>query len=130
MRPPGLTDLDPLERLAARIRSRDAVAAVVGLGYVGLPLLTAMDQAGFHVIGVDQDPAKIAALRERRSYIVDVPDSEIHALGQPVCSETPAPLAEADVVVLCLPTPLTDGAPDLTMVLTAAERSPARSGPG
>jgi UDP-N-acetyl-D-glucosamine dehydrogenase len=130
MRPPALTDLDPLERLAARIRSRNAVAAVVGLGYVGLPLLTAMDQAGFHVIGVDQDPAKIAALRERRSYIVDVPDSEIHALGRPVFSETPAPLADADVVVLCLPTPLTDGAPDLTMVLTAAEEVARALRPG
>jgi nucleotide sugar dehydrogenase len=115
------TDVDPLERLAARIRSRDAVAAVVGLGYVGLPLLMAMDQAGFHVVGVDQDPAKVAALRDGRSYIVDVADSEIHALGDPVFSDTPAPLGDADVVVLCLPTPLTDGAPDLTMVLTASE---------
>jgi nucleotide sugar dehydrogenase len=116
-----VTDVDPLERLAARIRSRDAVAAVVGLGYVGLPLLMAMDQAGFHVIGVDQDPAKVASLRRGRSYIVDVADSEIHALGDPAFSDTPAPLGDADVVVLCLPTPLTDGAPDLTMVLTASE---------
>jgi nucleotide sugar dehydrogenase len=115
------TDLDPLERLAARIRSRDAVAAVVGLGYVGLPLLTAMDQAGFPVVGIDQDATKIGNLRNGRSYIVDVADSEIQALGDPVFSDTPAPLGDVDVVVLCLPTPLTDGAPDLTMVLTAAE---------
>jgi len=115
------TDVDPLERLAARIRSRDAVAAVVGLGYVGLPLMTAIDQAGFRVIGVDQDPAKIVALRGGRSYVVDVADSEIQALGDPEFSDTPAPLADADVVVLCLPTPLTDGAPDLTMVLAASE---------
>jgi UDP-N-acetyl-D-glucosamine dehydrogenase len=115
------TDLDPLERLAARIRSRDAVAAVVGLGYVGLPLLTAMDQAGFRVIGIDQDATKIGTLRNGRSYVVDVADSEIQALGDPVFSDTPAPLGDVDVVVLCLPTPLTDGAPDLTMVLTAAE---------
>ena len=115
------TDLDPLERLAARIRSRDAVAAVVGLGYVGLPLLTAMDQAGFPVVGIDQDATKIGTLRNGRSYIVDVADSEIQALADPVFSDTPAPLGDVDVVVLCLPTPLTDGAPDLTMVLTAAE---------
>jgi UDP-N-acetyl-D-glucosamine dehydrogenase len=115
------TDLDPLERLAARIRSRDAVAAVVGLGYVGLPLLTAMDQAGFPVVGIDQDATKIGTLRNGRSYVVDVADSEIQALGDPVFSDTPAPLGDVDVVVLCLPTPLTDGAPDLTMVLTAAE---------
>ena len=115
------TGVDPLERLATRIRSRDAVAAVVGLGYVGLPLLTAVDQAGFRVIGVDQDAVKVRTLRAGRSYIVDVPGSEIEALGDPVFSETPTPLGDADVVVLCLPTPLTDGAPDLTMVLTAAE---------
>jgi UDP-N-acetyl-D-glucosamine dehydrogenase len=115
------TDLDPLERLAARIRSRDAVAAVVGLGYVGLPLHTAMDHAGFPVVGIDQDATKIGTLRNGRSYVVDVADSEIQALGDPVFSDTPAPLGDVDVVVLCLPTPLTDGAPDLTMVLTAAE---------
>jgi nucleotide sugar dehydrogenase len=115
------TGVDPLEGLATRIRTRDAVAAVVGLGYVGLPLLTAIDHAGFRVIGVDQDVDKVRTLRARRSYIVDVPGSEIEALRDPLFSETPAPLGDADVVILCLPTPLTDGAPDLTIVFTAAE---------
>ena len=50
---------DPLDRLAARIREQEAVAAVVGLGYVGLPLLVGIHAAGFPVIGVDTDPAKI-----------------------------------------------------------------------
>jgi UDP-N-acetyl-D-glucosamine dehydrogenase len=124
------TDVDPLERLAARIRTREAVVAVVGLGYVGLPLLATVDRAGFRVVGVDQDPDKIAELRAGRSYVVDVSDSEIQALGSPTFSETPDPLRGADVVVLCLPTPLADGAPDLTPVLTAAEEVVRELHPG
>jgi len=115
------TDLDPLERLATRIRTREAVVGVVGLGYVGLPLLAAAHGAGFQVIGVDADVHKIEALREGRSYVVDVTASEIAAMDRVTYAATPEALGEADVVVLCLPTPLTDGAPDLTMVLTAGE---------
>ena len=114
-------DVDPLDRLAARIRDRTATAAVVGLGYVGLPLLVGMHTAGFRVIGVDADEGKIDMLSARRSHIADVADSEIEAMDRASFSANPAPLAGADVIVLCLPTPLTDGTPDLTMVLTAAE---------
>jgi UDP-N-acetyl-D-glucosamine dehydrogenase len=114
-------DVDPLDVLAARIREKEATVAVVGLGYVGLPLLVGIARAGFPVIGVDASPDKIDALNEGRSYVVDLTDSEIAALDDPVFSANPGPLADADVIVLCLPTPLADGAPDLTMVLTAAE---------
>ena len=114
-------DVDPLDRLAARIRDRTATTAVVGLGYVGLPLLVGMHTAGFRVIGVDADEGKIDVLSARRSHIADIADSEIEAMDRASFSANPAPLADADVIVLCLPTPLTDGTPDLTMVLTAAE---------
>jgi UDP-N-acetyl-D-glucosamine dehydrogenase len=114
-------DVDPLDRLAARIRDRTATTAVVGLGYVGLPLLVGMHTAGFRVIGVDADEGKIDVLSARRSHIADIADSEIEAMDHASFSANPSPLADADVVVLCLPTPLTDGTPDLTMVLTAAE---------
>jgi nucleotide sugar dehydrogenase len=114
-------EVDPLDALASRIRSRDATVAVVGLGYVGLPLLVATHGAEFPVIGIDSNPDKIRKLRERRSYIVDVTDSEVAALDRSRFEITPDALSEADVIVLCLPTPLADGAPDLTMVLTAAE---------
>jgi nucleotide sugar dehydrogenase len=95
--------------------------AVVGLGYVGLPLLVGMHGAGYRVIGVDADEGKIDLLRSRRSHIADVAHSEIEAMDRASFSANPSPLAEADVIVLCLPTPLTDGTPDLTMVLTAGE---------
>jgi nucleotide sugar dehydrogenase len=114
-------DVEPLERLAARLRSREAVVGVVGLGYVGLPLLAAAHGAGFRVIGVDADAGKVEALRSGRSYVIDVGASEVAAMDRAVYAATPDVLADADVVVLCLPTPLADGAPDLTMVLTATE---------
>ncbi len=114
-------NVDPLERLAARIRERQAVAAVVGLGYVGLPLLVGVHGAGFPTIGLDSDASKIDVLRARRSHVVDVLDSEIEAMDHATFSATPDVLGDADVIILCLPTPLTDGAPDLTTVLTAAE---------
>jgi nucleotide sugar dehydrogenase len=117
---PG-TAVDPLDRLAERLRSGTATAGVVGLGYVGLPLLTTMHDAGFRVLGIDRDEEKIARLAGGVSSIADVTDAQVADLGEGTLSAEPTPLADADVIVLCLPTPLTDGSPDLTMVLTAAE---------
>jgi UDP-N-acetyl-D-glucosamine dehydrogenase len=125
-----LVDTDPLERLAASIRDRSAVVAVIGLGYVGLPLLVAVRQAGFDAIGLDVDPAKIETLADGRSYIVDVPSSEIAGLDRTTFTDDAATLERADVVVLCLPTPLADGAPDLSMVRAAAETVAAHLRPG
>ena len=123
-------DIDPLERLAAAIREREAVVAVVGLGYVGLPLLVEIHHAGFPVIGIDTDPSKIADLRAGRSSIVDISASEVASLDRAVYAEDPKMLDGADIVVLCLPTPLADGAPDLSRVSAAAEAVAARLRPG
>jgi nucleotide sugar dehydrogenase len=125
-----LVDLDPLERLAASIRDRTAVVAVVGLGYVGLPLLVEVRQVGFETIGLDTDPTKVDALSTGRSYIVDVPSSEIGALDRTTFTGDTRVLERADVVVLCLPTPLTDGTPDLSMVRAAAETVATHLRPG
>ncbi|MGE5225983.1 MAG: nucleotide sugar dehydrogenase [Planctomycetaceae bacterium] len=124
------TDVDPLERLASRIREREAVVAVIGLGYVGLPLLVGISQEGFPAIGFDVDGAKVGALRDGSSYIVDVTDSALAAIDDVTYTSDPAALAGADVIVLCLPTPLADGAPDLTMVREAAETVAAQLTPG
>jgi UDP-N-acetyl-D-glucosamine dehydrogenase len=75
-------DVDPLDRLAARIREQEALVAVIGLGYVGLPLLVGIHGAGFPVIGLDVNDARIGALAARRSHIVDVLDSEIAAMDR------------------------------------------------
>lgn len=95
---------------AARCRARDIVIGIVGLGYVGLPLANAALRKGFRVIGVDVDSAKIVALREGRSYIRHVDHSairEMNGTGRFRASADFAVLAEADAVIMCVPTPLT-----------------------
>jgi UDP-N-acetyl-D-glucosamine dehydrogenase len=121
---------DPLERLAERIRSKEAAVAVVGLGYVGLPLLAAIGRSGFPVAGFDVDPQRIASLRERRSYLVDVTDAELALLERATFHDDAAGLADADVILICVPTPLTDHTPDLAMVREAVATVGRHLAPG
>ena len=69
-----------LTQLEERIESRDALIGIIGLGYVGLPLLSTFHRAGFRVIGFDIDPAKIAALREGRNYLPHLGESLVRDL--------------------------------------------------
>jgi len=124
------TDVDPLERLSAALRERTATVAVVGLGYVGLPLLVAAHRAGYPVLGLDADATKIADLREGRPSTIDIAASELASIDPAGFSDDPSVLADADAIVLCLPTPLTDGAPDLSMVRHAAEATATHLRPG
>jgi len=80
---------------------------IVGLGYVGLPLAVAFAQAGCPVSAVDLDAKKVAALQARTSYIEDVPSATLAELGDRITATTEfGPLHHADVIVLCVPTPL------------------------
>jgi len=110
-----------LEGLARRVDARTATVAVVGLGYVGLPLLLAAARAGYPVIGVDADAGKIDALADGRSYITDVNNGDLGNLDAATLSVDPAVLAHADVVLLAVPTPLRDGTPDLGPVNEATD---------
>ncbi|HEY3227552.1 MAG TPA: nucleotide sugar dehydrogenase [Planctomycetota bacterium] len=104
--------------LLDRIRSKKAVVAVVGLGYVGLPLARLFSARGFRVLGFDSDPAKIRALKAGKSYIASVPT--LNKRFEPTARF--ARLSEADAIVICVPTPLTDrGLPDLTAVRRTAD---------
>ncbi len=122
------------EELIDKIRSRDASAAVVGLGYVGLPLALAYVDAGYRVIGYDVDGDKIANLQAGSSYIGDVADEQVAAAvarGAFAPTTDPARLGEADVVAICVPTPLTaDKEPDLSFLADTAETLSARLRPG
>lgn len=98
-------------------------AVVVGLGYVGLPLARAAVSAGLSIAGLDVSSAVIGGLRSGRSHVDDVSDSAVAEMLQNgfFPTESPTVVSEADVVVVCVPTPLGDsGSPDLTAVKAAA----------
>jgi UDP-N-acetyl-D-glucosamine dehydrogenase len=94
--------------------------AIIGLGYVGLPLLLAYARKGFTSIGIDIDPAKPAALLGGRSYIKHIPDAEVAealAAGKLDATTDFSRVSEADAIILCVPTPLDHHLePDLSYV--------------
>ncbi|HEX5616193.1 MAG TPA: nucleotide sugar dehydrogenase [Acidimicrobiia bacterium] len=96
---------------------------VVGQGYVGLPVAMRAVHVGFSVVGFDTDVNRVAALRAGRSYVEDVVDDVVGAaLAQGyVPTNEPAALRGFDVAVISVPTPLHDGAPDLSFVEAAGE---------
>jgi UDP-N-acetyl-D-glucosamine dehydrogenase len=91
--------------LARRIETREAVIAIVGLGYVGLPLAVAYASAGFRTIGLDVDPALVDALGAGSSHIDDVPDALLAAADRFEPTVDPEALRAADAIFLCVPTP-------------------------
>lgn len=111
--------------LLQSLKDRQATIAVMGLGYVGLPLLGAFFTAGYRVLGLDADAAKIARLQRGESYIQDVSAEQVQALvasERARFSDKMAGLANADVIVICVPTPLHKSKePNLSFILQAAE---------
>ena len=99
-----------------------AKVAVLGQGYVGLPVAMRAIEIGFEVVGFDIAPSRIAALREGRSYVEDVPSRAVaDALGAGYLpTADPADLAGIDIAIITVPTPLREGAPDLSYVESAA----------
>jgi len=122
------------DRLEERITSRTAALSVVGLGYVGLPLGLTFGDAGFAVTGIDVDAAKVAALGRGRSHVTDVADDELLAAvaaRRLVPTTDWSALERADVVTICVPTPLRKTKdPDLTYVVAATEEVARRLHPG
>jgi UDP-N-acetyl-D-glucosamine dehydrogenase len=120
---PGST---PTDDLLSRIRRKQFTAAVMGLGYVGLPLAVEYADAGIHVIGIDLDGVKVRAIREGRSYIDDVSSEAIRGAveaGRLRATSDFSAIAEADTVNICVPTPLRKTKdPDLSYVMNAAEQ--------
>ncbi len=96
---------------------------VIGLGYVGLPLTVAFARAGCDVIAVDLDPRKVEAIRAGTSYIEDVADAELAEVAERVTvADHYEPLAEADAVLICVPTPLSrNREPDLKPLVSSGE---------
>ena len=109
----------------ARFGTRDAVAGVIGLGYVGLPLAVASAKAGYSTVGFDIDEAKRDSIDQGLSYIDAVSDSDLQTLvGEGRFSPTTdfSRLSECDVIVICVPTPLgKHREPDMQYVVSTAE---------
>jgi UDP-N-acetyl-D-glucosamine dehydrogenase len=109
-----------IDGLVARYGNRTAVVAIIGLGYVGLPLVKALTDAGFKVVGFDIDAEKIAALMDGRTYIRHLPAelfSGVISRGRFLPTTDLSQLTEADAILICVPTPLTSHRePDLTFI--------------
>ena len=103
-------------------KRKGATIGVIGLGYVGLPLAVAFAEAGDRVIALDTDIRKIAAIDRGDSYIEDVSDERLQkVLTQIVATTRYARLAQADAIIICVPTPLTrQREPDLGPLYAAA----------
>ena len=115
-----------VRELDAKIATGTATVAVVGLGYVGLPLALALARHGHPVLGVEIDDRKVRMLREGHSYIRDVPDDEVQAglaNSRLTVTSDAGVLAEADAVFICVPTPFTlQKEPDTSYISAAAAR--------
>src|SRR5262245_49940806 len=95
--------------LMTKIKERTAVVGVIGLGYVGLPLIIAFEKAGFPVIGFDLDEEKIKLLNGGKSYIKHIPSDRTKALldnNRFRATTDFSLLRDADCIVICVPTPL------------------------
>lgn len=118
-----MSQISPLalsSEVIERLRTREAKVAVVGLGYVGLPFAVEKAKVGFHVIGIEQNPARADRVNRGDNYIQDVKDAELAELvssGFIRATTTFEDVAECDVIVICVPTPLTKNlTPELTYV--------------
>ena len=108
------------QSLEQKIADKSAVVGIIGLGYVGLPLMTAFVRAGFHTMGFDVDQKKIDMLRAGQSYIKHIDADAVAKLideGQFDPTSALDRMAEADCLLICVPTPLNDSRdPDLSYV--------------
>jgi UDP-N-acetyl-D-glucosamine dehydrogenase len=122
------------QQLLERIHDRSALIGIIGLGYVGLPLAVAFAQAGFKVIGLDLDTKKVALLNDGQSYVSDVPSADVAEIVRQQRFHATADyetLRQADVVSICVPTPLRKTKdPDMSYVISATESVAAIAHPG
>ena len=120
--------------LAERIQNHTARIAIIGQGYVGLPLAVEFARAGFSVTGIDTDLDRVTALNHGRSCTPDLSDDDILALiraGRYEATADTSVLSRCDVVIICVPTPLRKSKdPDISFVVSAGTEVSARFHPG
>jgi UDP-N-acetyl-D-glucosamine dehydrogenase len=124
--------------LLAKIKEKQAVVGIIGLGYVGLPLVLRFCEVGFRVLGFDTDADKVERLNRGESYIKHIPSSRLAALLTPregaghfAATHDLGRLGEPDVLIICVPTPLTSKRePDLSFVANTTRQIAACLRPG
>ncbi len=120
--------------LEQKLKDKRAKVAVLGLGYVGLPLAAVFAEAGFDVTGVDLDNRKVDAIQKGESYIGDIDSAQVTKLtkaGKLHASTDFALLRDIDAVSICVPTPLRKtGDPDLSFIVSATEELAKYMHPG
>ena len=118
------------DALLGKIKAREARVAVVGLGYVGLPLALRFSECGFRVTGIDTDAERVAMLASGKSYIARYADRVARA-RQFKSTTSFAEAKDADAILICVPTPLTaQREPDLSHVRAAADALAPHLRPG
>lgn len=121
------------EQLKAKIEGRSARVAVIGLGYVGLPLALLFSEENFPVTGFDIDQRKVETLAEGSSYIYRIPATEIQSARQHGFNATAdySRVAEMDAILICVPTPLNEHRePDLSFITRTGDAIAPHLRPG
>src|SRR6476620_4323716 len=122
------------EELKQKIESGETVIGVIGLGYVGLPLIVEFGLKGYRGIGFEVDAKKAADVNAGRSYIVDVPDENLKKCvddGKLTATTDFSQLKDCDVIIICVPTPLRKTKdPDMSYIISAGEEIQKYQRPG
>lgn len=109
-------------KLKQKIIDKKAIAGVIGLGYVGLPLAMLISKKGFKVYGFDIDEAKVKCLKKKESYISHIPSEKIKELKNFEPTTDFSKLKLCDVIIICVPTPTTESnEPDLGPVINTTK---------
>ncbi|HEY9746522.1 MAG TPA: nucleotide sugar dehydrogenase [Oculatellaceae cyanobacterium] len=120
--------------LLEKIRNTTAKVAIIGMGYVGVPLACCVAKLGFEVTGIDLNPQRVRQINEGKSYISDISDDELGPLvqsGKIKAVDQFDVLSDMDVIVICVPTPLTKNRePDISYIRSASLEIARRLRPG
>ena len=114
----------PSDSLTTKLENRTAKIGVIGLGYVGLPLVLLFSEQDFRVTGFDVDAKKVDIIKRGGSYIVRIPETEIQAAKSKGFTATAdySQISNMDAIIICVPTPLDDHhEPDLSFIEATAE---------
>ncbi len=123
-----------LKELEEKITQRSALVGVIGLGYVGLPFAVEKGKVGFKVLGIEQNPVRADKINQGENYISDVKDEELKQLvssGHLSATSSFEQISKMDVLVICVPTPLTKNlTPNLNYIRSVTQEIAAHLRPG